>query len=313
MKTVFPAISDETRVRMLTPPDCKVDFVLDTDTYNEIDDQFALVYALLSPERLNVRAICAAPFFNSLSTSPKDGMEKSYDEILRILSRMGVSPDGLVFKGSEGYLPDEDTPVESAAARRIVELAGGHSAEDPLYVAAIGAITNVASALLLDPSIAEKMVLIWLGGHSFQWPHTREFNLIQDVAAARVVFGCGVPVVQLPCMGVVDHLTTTMPEVDTYVRGKGAIGDFLADTFKNCAADHFGYSRVIWDMTTIAWLVNPGSISTSLQHSPIVSYEGNYSFDPNRHLMLYAWHVSRDEIFRDFFRRLAGFAEKNNG
>jgi len=310
MKTVFPVISDETRVRMLTLPEGKVDFVLDTDTYNEIDDQFALVYALLCPERLNVRAVCAAPFYNSLSSSPKDGMEKSYDEILRILSRMNVPAEGFVFKGSENYLPDEDTPVESEAARRIVELAGEYTSEKPLYVAAIGAITNVASALLMDPSIAEKIVIIWLGGHSFEWPHTREFNLIQDVAAARVAFGCGAPVVQMPCMGVVDHLTTTLPEVDAYVRGKGAIGDFLADTFKNCASDHFGYSRVIWDMTTVAWLTCPGGIETRLCQSPIVSYEGHYSFDPTRHLMRYAWHVSRDKIFADFFRRLAAFGEK---
>lgn len=310
MTTVFPAISEETRVRMLTPPEGKVDFILDTDTYNEIDDQFALVYALLCPEKLNIRAVTAAPFFNSLSTGPKDGMEKSYGEILRILSRMNVPAEGFVFKGSDRYLPDEDTPVESEAARRIVALAQEYSPEKPLYVTAIGAITNVASALLMDPSIAEKIVIIWLGGHSFEWPHTREFNLIQDVAAARVVFGCGAPVVQLPCMGVVSHLTTTMAEVDAYVRGKGAIGDFLADTFKNCSADHFGYSRVIWDMTTVAWLTCPGGIETKLCHSPIVSYEGNYSFDPGRHLIRYAWHVSRDRIFADFFRRLAAFAEK---
>ena len=73
--------------------------------------------------------------------------------------------------------------------------------DQPLYVVAIGAITNVASALLMKPEIAEKIVLVWLGGHAWTWPDTREFNLIQDVAAARVVFGCGVPLVQLSCMG----------------------------------------------------------------------------------------------------------------
>ena len=76
--------------------------VLDTDTYNEIDDQFALVYALLSPERLNVEAIYAAPFHNKRSQGPEDGMHRSYDEICACCSvwvvggRLGVSRrDGL--------------------------------------------------------------------------------------------------------------------------------------------------------------------------------------------------------------------------
>ena len=63
----------------------KVRMVLDTDTYNEIDDQFAIVYALSSSDRLDVEAIYAAPFLSSRSKSTKDGMEKSYQEILKLL------------------------------------------------------------------------------------------------------------------------------------------------------------------------------------------------------------------------------------
>jgi len=47
--------------------------VLDTDTYNEVDDQFAVVYALRSPERLRVEALYAAPFHNDRSSGPADG------------------------------------------------------------------------------------------------------------------------------------------------------------------------------------------------------------------------------------------------
>ena len=68
---------------MLKPPAKRpVRMVLDTDTYNEIDDQFAVVYALISPE-LDVQAVYAAPFHNNRSSGPGDGMEKSYEEILR--------------------------------------------------------------------------------------------------------------------------------------------------------------------------------------------------------------------------------------
>lgn len=309
MKPVFPAISEEVRLSMLALPEGQVDAVLDTDTYNEIDDQFAVVYALLSPERIRLRAIYAAPFYNEKSHGPRDGMEKSYEEIGRILSRMGASSEGLAFRGSEGYLPGEETPVESAAARDLVEKARGYTSERPLYVIAIGAITNVASAILMAPDIIDKIVVVWLGGHALHWKDTREFNLIQDVPAARVVFGCGVPVVQLPCAGVVDRLTLSMSEIEDYVRGRGAIGDFLAENVAACFEDPKGRSRVIWDISTIAWLVCPEGVRTQLRHSPIVSAEGLYSVDHSRHLIRSAYWIDRDRIFVDFFDRLEKFTE----
>jgi hypothetical protein len=96
----FPILSEATRLLRLQPPAGRVRMVLDTDTYNEIDDQFALVHALLSSEKLSVEAIYAAPFFNERSSGPADGMQRSYEEILRLLDRLDRSPDGLVFKGS---------------------------------------------------------------------------------------------------------------------------------------------------------------------------------------------------------------------
>ena len=76
------------RLERLAPPTGRVSIVLDTDTYNEIDDQFALAYALLSPDQIDLEAIYAAPFQNPRSTGPADGMEKSHEEILRVLERI---------------------------------------------------------------------------------------------------------------------------------------------------------------------------------------------------------------------------------
>jgi hypothetical protein len=92
----------------LQVPAGRVDAVLDTDTYNEIDDQFALSYMFLSPEKFNLKAIYAAPFFNSHSTSPKDGMERSYDEIMKLLGLLGRNEYAEnVYKGSVDYLIDD--------------------------------------------------------------------------------------------------------------------------------------------------------------------------------------------------------------
>ena len=87
----FPKLSTALRLARLQPPTGKVRMVLDTDTYNEVDDQFALVHALLSPDRLQVEAIYAAPYFNDRSSGPADGMEKSYEEIVALFRIVGKS------------------------------------------------------------------------------------------------------------------------------------------------------------------------------------------------------------------------------
>src|SRR3712207_1253712 len=102
----LPRLTPEQRVPRAKPPVGRVRMVLDTDTYTEIDDQFALVYALLSHERLDLEAIYAAPFHNPRPQGPEDGMHRSYDEILRVLHRLGRSGDGLVFRGATAWLPD---------------------------------------------------------------------------------------------------------------------------------------------------------------------------------------------------------------
>ena len=278
--------------------------VLDTDTYNEIDDQFALVYALLSPEQMDVEAIYAAPFHNARSNGPNDGMEKSYEEILRLLERLDRSPDGLVHKGSTSYLPSATEPCESAATADLVRRALAASSDDPLYVVAVGAITNVASAILTAPEIIDRIVVVWLGGHAFHWTHTREFNLKQDLHAARVVFDSGVPVVLFPCMGVTSHLHTTIPEIEQHVRGCGAIGAYLADIFGEYAKGRNVWSKVLWDVAAVAYLVDPTWTPSELRHSPILTDQVTWSFDPSRHLIRYVSFVQRDPIFSDLFAKL---------
>ena len=121
----FPMLDDCLRLQRLLPPaGAPVPMVLDTDTYNEIDDQFALAYALLSRERLGVEAVYAAPFHNSRSSGPEDGMEKSYEEILRVLERMNRAPEGFAFRGSRSYLPSAEEPVasEAVAVAKALEL-----------------------------------------------------------------------------------------------------------------------------------------------------------------------------------------------
>jgi len=299
-------LSEQERLEKLTPKSGKLRMVLDTDTYNEIDDQFALVHALLSPERLQVEAVYAAPFFNERSTGPEDGMERSYEEIVRLLDLLKVSPDGYVFKGSRSYLPAADQPVESEAARDLVGRA--MSSEETLYVGTIGAPTNVASAILMEPKIVERIVVVWLGGSAPYWHSASEFNLRQDLHASRVLFDSGVPLVQIPCRPVASHLITSLPEIERYVKGQGALGDYLAQVYLECMDDHFGRSRIIWDISVIAWLLDSAWVPTHLTHSPVLTDQVTYSVDTSRHFVRTAIVMQRDEIFRDLFRKIARHA-----
>ena len=267
----FPVLPDSEHIERLTPPQGKLRMVLDTDTYNEIDDQFALVHALLSPDKLTLKAIYAAPFHNDRSTGPGHGMELSYKEILRLLERMDVSFEDFVYKGSTDYVGPQLEVHKNDAVHDLIARAQASSPADPLYVVAIGAITNVASALMLEPEIIQNVVVVWLGGHALHWPDAVEFNLKQDVQAAQVLLDSGVPLVLIPCKGITIHLHTTVPEIEHYVKPCGAVGTFLAQRFKAYRREHRGWSKVLWDMATIAYLLNDAWVPTDLVHSPVLT------------------------------------------
>ena len=302
----FPKFDESFRLKQLEPPKGKVRMVLDTDTYNEIDDQFALVYAYLSPDRIELEAVYAAPFLNNRSKGPGDGMEKSYEEILRLLALLGKSPDGFAFRGSDRYLEDVSKPVSSEAALDLIKKARSASPENPLYVVPVGCITNIASAILIEPEIIKNIVIVWLGGNDLNWPHQREFNLMQDVKAAQVVLNSGVPVVIMPCRPVVSHFHTTIPEMNLYLKGKNKLADYLLNTTVEYSGGRDTWSKVIWDVTAVAWLINPSWIPTNLVHSPILTDQVTYSTDQSRHFIRMATSINRDAIFRDLFEKIGG-------
>ena len=301
-------------LRCLEPVGHPVDAVLDTDAYNEIDDQFALAYMVRSRERIHVKAIYAAPFHNARSASPADGMEKSFGEIRSVLSLMGEEELlQSVRRGSEHYLKDERTPVLSDAARDLAERAMQYTEDNPLYVVSIGAITNIASAILLEPRITDRIVIVWLGGHAHSWVNTKEFNMFQDVAAARVVFGCGAPVVQFPCMGVVSGFTVSGDDMRARLWGKNRLCSYLVENteaeVRSYVKEGAAWSRIIWDVTAVSWLnsVENGKIRFfAYRHtpSPVCEYDFTYSFRNDRRQIAYVYYIRRDELFNDLIEKL---------
>ena len=115
----YPVITPEERRQRLEPPRKKIHVVIDSDTYNEVDDQFAISYAMLSPEKIQMEAIYAAPFSSDffarlmqtdgvaipMTGNLKEGLELSYQEILKLLGLLGREDfKDRVFRGSERYM-----------------------------------------------------------------------------------------------------------------------------------------------------------------------------------------------------------------
>jgi len=215
-----------------------------------------------------------------------------------------------VYEGSRAFMTDEKTPVESPAADYMAELANHYCPEKPLYIVAIGAITNVASAILKNPKMTENCVIVWLGGSAVHMPTpASEFNMVQDIAAARIVFGCGVPLVQLPCAGIVDHFATSRWELEHWLKGKNPLADYLCQNTIDEAESYAAgkpWTRVIWDVTAVAWLLNDGGrfMSDYLMPSPIPEYDKEYATNPTRHMIRYVNAIHRDALFADLFEKL---------
>ena len=297
----------EQRMKNMSVPEGMIDVVLDTDAYNEIDDQFAIAYLLKNKQKLNTKAIYAAPFLNPRSESPADGMEKSYNEIFKLLDLMNENVT--VFRGSEKFMDDENTPVVSDAARDLAQRADGYSPEKPLYVVAIGAITNVASAFLLNPKMAENTVVVWLGGHARHYTNTREFNMYQDVAASRVVMSSGVPFVQLPCMGVVSAFTISKPEIEYWLLNKTPLSDYLGKNSIDAAeryARGTAWTRCLWDVTAIAWLLNDKNkfMSSRIVPTHLSSYDNYYTESPDARPMRYIYDIHRDALMPELVKKV---------
>jgi len=353
--TVFQRLDEDLMRERLAPPKAPVRLLVDTDTANEIDDQYALAWALLSPEHMHVEAVTAEPFsfahhqaeliqaeqamesghahdehlVGSLRgwiqrlhkqgrrakdldfVTPAEGMELSYEEILTVYDKLGINRGGQIFRGADQYMRDANTPIMSESVEAIIDLA--KSGDEPLYIAAMGCVTNIASALLKAPEITSDIVVIWTSAYPSHAPNCNRpsLNLVQDVHASRLLFDCGAPLVYLPGYHVGAQLKISLPEMQAFVKGKGEIGNYLHHLYENnplhemfAIEDTARRTWVIWDIINIAWLINPKWVPTMVTNSPVLDNELYWKSDSNRHLMLEAHDVQRDEIFRDFYDKL---------
>ena len=199
-------------------------------------------------------------------------------------------------------MPDEHTPVPSEAADKIAEYALAY--DGITYVTAIGAVTNVASAILLHPEIKDKIAVIWLAGNA-RWFDGAEFNLTGDRNAANALFASGVPLLLFPCGGVVSHLILEIHELEYQLRGNSPLGDYLCDNVRACQPGNaVSWSRVIWDVSTVAGVIDPSTFSSSVQPRPWVNPDNSYDFTKLPGTFEHVDRVDRDRVFSLLFSKL---------
>ncbi len=230
-------------------------------------------------------------------------MEKSYDEIFRIMRLVDPEAKLPVYRGSTEFMTSVDKPIDSEAADNIINTV--MNTNETVFIVAIGAITNVASAIVKCPEIAERAVLIWLGGNALHWQDNKEFNLKQDIPAAQVVFNCKIPLIQIPCNGVCTEFVTTVPELEYYLGGKNELCDYLVDIVRNYTTKPYGWSKIVWDVTAAAVLIKPEALDMVAIPTPFVTPDCRYAFDNARHHYIYVRRIRRDPIYADLFEKLA--------
>lgn len=232
--------------------------VIDADTSNEVDDPYAIVRALLEP-RLDVVALASAQWQSS-HWAPPSTLEDSQRLNELLLAHLGRT-DVATPRGAAARLYDwgADLAQHSAAARRLIEEARRTPAGEKLTVVVLGAATNLASALLIDPGIAPHLRVFVLGtsydAGSGVWTKL-DFNCINDLRAIHTVFATpGLETFVMP-VSTAAALTFGMEEVEGRLAGRREPLDFLVQRWKQ-HVDPARRERIIWDLALVEAVIHP--------------------------------------------------------
>ena len=191
--------------------------ILDTDAFNEIDDQYAIAYCYFA-EGIELLSVNAAHFIhNPEKDSRETGMLQSYEEIKKVLSLCDPEHKVPVYKGCFDTFDGSSAIPESEAVDNIIKTA--RESDEIIYVLAIGTITNVTAALMKAPDIKEKICVVWIALNEFHLPDPVEYNLDQDYKAGQLLLDSRVPLAVVPACWVTSVLRS---DFENTLRLKGA-------------------------------------------------------------------------------------------
>lgn len=272
--------------------------ILDSDMANQVDDQFALVYLLKSLNNIKLEAITIAPF-SKLKTI-EEGTELSYNTTLKILDLMNKNEyKDKVFKGATEYLKNSDKC--NLAVNKIIEIC---LKNDETTIISIGALTNIALAINLEPKILNRIKIVWLGGNDLSFTENMGTNF-KDMDAVKEIFESGANLTIIPCKNVASNLITTIYELKHYME-ENLVNNFLIEQLIKSDKDirDIGTSKILWDLSAIAYVINENWFSSKMISCPKILDDSSYEITENNHKINFVKTLNRDRIFEDFFRKI---------
>ncbi|HMB64127.1 MAG TPA: nucleoside hydrolase [Eudoraea sp.] len=301
--------------------------IIDNDLGGDPDGLFQLAHHLLSPS-VEIRGIVASHLYAQGFGGPGTS-EYAKEKATQILKILGFEKKIPVHTDKNESLADLNTPVLSDGAQAIIDEALRTDTELPLFVVCGGGLTNIASAYLMEPGIAEKLTLVWIGGPEYDdlalpppGYTPLEYNLGIDLLAAQVIFNTSdIKLWQVP-RNAYRQPIMSHAELLVNVRGKGALGDYLAGTMEDTFKKMNNYNVLIGE--TYIMGDNPLVLLTALQSSfesdpasshyvvkraPKINDAGTYETNHSgRNIRVYH-QLDNRLLFNDFYAKLQLLAD----
>jgi len=230
----------------------KMRLIIDTDAANEIDDLYAISLAIMSSQRFDIEGIIATHYAATPNVGP-ESIDNSYNLICQLLKEANLEEAFPVKKGGHP-MQYQQTPSDSEACDFIIERAHAGSENDPLWVLILGAATNPASALLKDPSIANKVRFIFHARSEYSWPErTEQYNVKGDVLAIMSILSSSVPLVWFDTG---TNITSSYSTTEEHVAPYGNLGKFIHN-YRNNDPSWKTERKGFFDLGDVAWLIEP--------------------------------------------------------
>lgn len=285
----------------------KLPVVLSTDVGNEVDDQWTISYLLLSP-RLEVLGVMSA---HAPSITAPAG-HTSY-RILRdvVENRLGMMSHPPLVEGGSLPLESVKKPQPSPAVDFLIETSKPFTKENRLTVLMIGAGTDVASAVLTDPTIVDRVRVIQMGFNDEKGGN--EFNIANDVRAVQVILDSDVPLVIGPGKVCRENLSLSLDQAREMVAHRGPIGTWLWEEFqawyyryvKPLRVNDFSKPWIIWDNITLAYVLG----MTEEKTAPRPRMRDDMTFEMVQTKKTVTWITDLDEkrMWADYLSLLDGY------
>ena len=281
-------------------PQVKIPIIIDADTANEVDDLFAIVRALKEP-KFNLLGLTSAQFHTSpLATENTVRESQQFNEDISKLMGAHELPLPL---GSNEPLKAMDIPSPSEASNFIIQQAHAATASEKLQVVILGSCTNVASAILQDPSIIPKITVSYIGfWHDIEsdFFDKNEFNSGNDTLAVEVLLNAAGLDFDVMTATTCQHLVFDREEVGEQLKDSGKIGEYLLnrwDTYERwwTREDPEKKKWIMWDVAIIEALARPEMAMKQTFNTP--------KENTTRLIEAYT-SIKVEEMIRDFWQSL---------